>query len=603
MCGIVGYTGDKQAQPILLNSLSRLEYRGYDSCGIALAGSGITIYKDAVRVSELALNAPHSPGKLGIGHTRWATHGIPCQVNAHPHSDCTGRIAVVHNGVITNYQQIRQQLTAEGHRFKSETDTEVIPHLIEKYYRNNPGSPDGESLVVALSETLRVLEGSFALIILVEDEPGLAFARQDSPLILGIGNDGYYLASDTTAILEYTDRVIYLENGDSGFVTPESVRIFQDGHRVDREVHKVLWSAAQSQKHGYEHYMLKEIHEQPHIIRDCIAEYLSLLKAPFDFRSYNGNGNLRSLALLACGTSYHAALVGKYIGERITDITIRTELASEYNYYQNPQFIPVAVGITQSGETADTLKAMRRMKENGSRVVAITNVFGSTASRISDHTIYLNAGPEISVAATKSFTAQLTALVCLFLLYSNVDINLHNELIAELRRLPDKLQRVIGGENIVASSAVKLAEYDHIIYIGRGINYGIAMEGALKLKEVSYIYSEAYAAGEIKHGPLALLGREMPVVAIVARDNSYEAMLTNIKEIKSRGSPVFAIAEEDDDRITGIADYVIPVPRSADLFSPFTNVAVVQLLAYFTAKQRRCPIDFPRHLAKSVTVE
>lgn len=397
--------------------------------------------------------------------------------------------------------------------------------------------------------------------------------------------------------------MIYLENGDTGLITPQRAWIRQNGLKTEREIHQVQWSVEQSQKHGYEHYMLKEIHEQPHVIRECISDYLSNMKAPFDLWHNNGHGQGRNLVLLACGTSYHSALIGKYIGERLTDFSIRAELASEYSYYQNIKPVNMAVGITQSGETADTLKAMRRLKEAGSNLIAITNVFGSTASRISDNTIYLHAGPEISVAATKSFTAQLTALFCFSLLYSTVEPDLYHSLISELRRLPEKIQSVLNNEVIAVSHAEKLAEYDHVIFIGRGINYGIALEGALKLKEVSYIHSEAYAAGEIKHGPFALLGRRTPVVAIVSRDNSYEAMLSNIKEIKSRGSPVFAIAEEDDSRIMDIADYVLPVPGTNHLLTPFLNAVVIQLLAYYAAKQRHCPIDFPRNLAKSVTVE
>ncbi len=602
MCGIVGYSGNQPAQAVLLHSLSRLEYRGYDSCGIALTGSSISVFKDAVRVSQLALSLTGLASTLGIGHTRWATHGIPCRANAHPHLDCTGKIAVVHNGVITNYQKLKNRLIAEGHRFVSETDTEVIPHLIEKYYQTLLlGGRPGVSLRDAMAAALSEIEGSYALIVMAEGEPGLVFARKDSPLIIGLGDGEAFIASDVPAILDYTSRVIYLEDGDIGIATAAGVHINHYGQEIKRPEQKILWNVEQAHKGGYEHYMLKEIHEQPRVIRETLSNYLYPVELPFNF--HNINGNHRSLLLLACGTSYHSTLVGRYVIERLTDISVNVEIASEYNYYQAPQFVPAAVGITQSGETADTLKAMRRLKDAGSKVIVITNTAGSTASRIADQTIYIKAGPEISVAATKSFTAQMVSLYWLALLYSKMDVSRQNEFIMELRRLPDKIQRILATENIIAANAARLACYEYIIYTGRGINYAIALEGALKLKEVSYIHSEAYAAGEIKHGPFALLNRETPVIAIVGHDGSYDAMVTNIKEIKTRGSPIFAIAEEGDDVISELADHVIPVPKIPEIFSPFLNAVVVQLLAYYTAKKRNCPIDFPRNLAKSVTVE
>ncbi len=590
MCGIVGYTGWREAQVVLLNNLARLEYRGYDSCGLALRGSPLTIVKDAVRVAELAKTITPVKSTSGIGHTRWATHGPPCKINAHPHLDCTGSIAVVHNGVITNYEKLRKQLTEEGHKFISETDTEVISHLVEKYLKGN--------LEEAVNSALKVLEGSYAIIVIADNDPALVFARKDSPMILGIGEKEYFIASDVPALLEYTNRVIYLEDGDAGVVTPQGIKITHAGQPVTREENKIHWTADQAQKGGYEHYMLKEIHEQPSILRETISEYLSS-QSSSDISSFYGNN--KSVLMLACGTSYHAAMIGKYVTEKLLNTSVRLEMASEFNYLSRTPYFPLTIGITQSGETADTLKALRRAKEAHSMVMAITNVVGSTASRSSNYVLYTRAGPEISVAATKSFTAQLGALYWLALSQSSLSIP--EILLHEFRHLPSKVQEVLDMEEVIKLSANKLAGYENVFFIGRGINYPVALEGALKLKEISYIHSEAYAAGEIKHGPFALLSNKTPVIAIVMRDNCHDAMLTTIKEIRARGSPVFAIVEDTDTAIVDMADYLIPVPSIMDIFSPFITSVVMQLLAYFTAKKRGCPIDFPRNLAKSVTVE
>ncbi len=594
MCGIVGYTGKRQAQPILLDCLSKLEYRGYDSCGIALAGDGLKVYKDAVRVGELARTSPQLDGTAGIGHTRWATHGEPSQINAHPHCDCTGDIAVVHNGIITNYQRLRNQLTGEGHKFVSETDTEVISHLIEKYYH---GDLEG-----AVEAALCDVEGSYAIIVSLANESKLVVARQDSPLIVGIGDRENFIASDVPAVLDYTNRVIYLEDGDIGVVTPDGIKVRSKGAGITREEHKVLWSAEQAQKGGYEHFMLKEIHEQPKVIRDTLVEYTQTAEPIVDLERMRDAG-VESMLILACGTSYHAALVGKYVAEELLRIPVRAEIASEFSYHGHSLSVPLAIAITQSGETADTLKAMKRLKEEGCRVVAITNVVGSTASRIASQTVYTRAGPEMSVAATKSFMAQLMVLYWLAMSYSKADIRGLADMLMGMRQLPEKVQQVLDSEDMILESAKYLSRYDHAFFIGRGINFAIALEGALKLKEISYIHGEAYAAGELKHGPFALLGSDTPVIAIVARDNTYEAMLTNIKEIKARSSPVIALAEEGDEAIGELADLVITVPQTDALFSPVVNTVALQLLAYYTAKQRKCSIDFPRNLAKSVTVE
>jgi len=578
----------------LLNCLGRLEYRGYDSCGVAVSSSGIEVYKDVVRVEALKKALPRVSGTVGIGHTRWATHGEPSQVNAHPHCDCHGSIAVVHNGIINNFQRLKRQLISEGHNFVSETDTEVIPHLIEKYYHGN--------LEEAVEAALHDVEGSYAIIATRAGEPKLVAARKDSPLIIGIGDRENFIASDVPAILDYTDRVIYLEDGDIGVVTSDTIKIRRGGIEVTRGEHKILWSVEDAQKAGYEHFMLKEIHEQPKVIRDTLGEYAQATEPVVDLEVMRDEG-IESMLILACGTSYHAALVGKYIVEELLRIPVRAEIASEFNYYPQTLARTAAIVITQSGETADTLKAIGRLKEVGCRVVAITNVVGSSASRIADQTIYTRAGPEISVAATKSFVAQLMVLYWLALSYSKAGVRRLESLSMGLRQLPSKVQQVLDDEDIIREYANYLSGHEDVFFISRGINFPIALEGALKLKEISYIHAEGYAAGELKHGPFALLGSNTPVIAIVAQDSTYEAMLTNIKEVKARGSPVIALAGEGDEAIGELADSVITVPQVDALFSPVVNTVVLQLLAYYTAKQRGCSIDFPRNLAKSVTVE
>jgi len=593
MGGIVGYIGDKQAQPILLDCLVKLEYRGSDSCGIAVLDNSIDLYKDAVRVRELAKVAPQLSGVVGIGHTRLATHGEPSQANAHPHLDCSGNIAVIHNGVINNSQRLKQQLTAEGHHFVSETDTEVIPHLIEKYYDGN--------LEEAVEAALRDVDGSYAIIALTVGEPKLVTARKDSPLIIGIGDRENFIASDVPAILDYTNRVIYLEDGDIGVITKDSMRISRGGTEVNRKQHLISWSVEEAQKAGYEHFMLKEIHEEPRVIRDTLVGWVSEDKPAVDLAVMRGG--IESMLILACGTSYHAALIGKYVMEELLSIPVRAEFASEFNYYGQTLARTGAIAITQSGETADTLKAMKKLKDVGCQVLAITNVVGSTASRIADQTIYTRAGSEASVAATKSFMAQLMALYWLVMSYSKIDARRLADLIMELRQLPEKVQQVLDNETKILEYAKYVSRYECVFFIGRGINFPVALEGALKLKETSYIHAEGYAAGEMKHGPFALLGSDTPIVAIVAQDNTYEAMLTNIKEIKARGAPVIALAEEGDEAIGELADSIITLPRVDAIFSPVVNVVALQLLAYYTARQRGCPIDFPRNLAKSVTVE
>jgi len=594
MCGIIGYVGKRQAKPILVNSLTKLEYRGYDSCGIAVQGSGIKVYKDAVRVEELEQALPQLSGTLGVGHTRWATHGEPSEINAHPHLDCSGNIAVVHNGVISNSPRLKQQLTSEGHNFVSVTDTEVIPHLIEKYYQGN--------LENAVEAALLDVKGSYAIIVLMAGEPKLVVARKDCPLIIGIGDGENFVASDVPAILDYTNRVIYLEDGDIGVITKDSIEITRSKIRVDRQECQILWSREDVQKAGYEHFMLKEIHEQPRVIRDSLGECV-LSTEPLIDLELTLDMNLEDLCIIACGTSYHAGLIGKCVIEELLGIPVRVELASEFNYCCRTMGATAAIVITQSGETADVLKAMKELKQAGSRVLVITNVPGSTATRLTDQTVYTRAGPEVSVAATKTFIAQLMALYQLVLPHVTVNRRIGERLSVELRQLPAKVQEVLDNEYQIINCARYLSRYDDVFFIGRGINFPVALEGALKLKEISYIHAEGCAAGELKHGTFTLLNRDTPVIAIVTHDNTYKAILTNVKEVKARGSPVIGLADEADEAIEELVDLVVRVPYVSAIFSPVVNAVVLQLLAYHTARCRGCPIDFPRNLAKSVTVE
>ena len=594
MCGVIGYTGEKQAQPVLLNALSHLEYRGYDSCGIAVTGgSSLSVYKDAVRVAGLAGMAPELPGKTGIGHTRWATCGKPSAANAHPQVDCQGKIALVHNGVITNYLRLRRELSAAGHRFSSETDTEVIVHLIEKYFQGDFKN--------AVGQALKDIEGSYAFIVAMAGTDCLIAARKDSPLIIGIGDHENFIASDIPAILDYTNRVIYLENGDLAVVTKDNIQITRNGVPVVRKEQRTTWRAADAGRGGYEHFMLKEIHEEPHVILDTLTECLNRYEAaPMLVSDY---GRFTPPLFFGCGTSYHAGLIGKYLVEELMRVPARAEMASEFNYSGMVNSIVNSVAITQSGETADTLRVMEKIKAAGRRVLSITNVPGSSATRLADVTLYTRAGPEISVAATKSFTAQLVVLYWLVGSQSNLNTRRRESLTQEMRQLSSRVQQILDDSDAIRDCADYLSRFQDVFFIGRGINYPVALEGALKLKEISYIHAEGYAAGEFKHGAFALLNEKTPVVAVLAQDETHESMMTTIKEIKARGSPLVAVAPENDDAISEAADYVLTVPAINPLLSPVVNTTVLQLLAYFTARYRGCPIDFPRNLAKSVTVE
>ena len=594
MCGIVGYIGNKPAQTVLVRALKKLEYRGYDSAGIAVLDKGISIHKDTGRVEILERSAPTFSGVIGIGHTRWATHGEPSKVNAHPQVDCTGKLAVVHNGVINNCQQLKEELIREGHEFLSETDTEVIPHLIEKYYEGD--------LEMAVTEALGRLKGSYAIAVIVETENRMIVAKNGSPLVIGLGTNENIIASDIPPLLEHTNRVIHLDDGEIGIITKDTVRISKSGAETTKSVLAVDWSVDDIQKGGYDHFMLKEIHEQPNVIRKALIDYDPSLRAMAEGDSW-GNDAGKGLLILACGTSYHAALVAKYVIEELLAFPVRVELASEVNHRERVLPISNAIVLTQSGETADVLVSMKKLIAANCSILAITNVRGSSASRLASETLYTQAGPELSVAATKTFIAQLMELYKLTLQQPVVNEELREQLITNLKVMPDCAQRILDDESRISDCAMYLSQYSNVFYIGRGINYGIALEGALKMKEISYIHAEAYAAGELKHGPFALLQRDTPVVAIVSQDSTYDAMLTNIKEVKSRKSPVMALIREDDHETEKLVDTVIRVPNTHSILSPIVNTITLQLLAYHAAKYRDCPIDFPRNLAKSVTVE
>ncbi len=589
MCGIVGYIGAKHAQQVLFSSLARLEYRGYDSSGIAVRGSAITVHKDCVRVAELAARSAPLEGTVGIGHTRWATHGCPSARNSHPHLDCTGRIAVVHNGVITNYQALQKALLEAGHTFVSETDTEVIPHLIEKHYHGNLE----EAVGLAVAE----LEGSYAIAVINEDERKLVVARKDSPLVIGIGEGEYFVASDVPALLHFTNCVIFLENGDIGVLQDGGLQVRNGGREVTRELQNVRWTSEDTRKNGFAHFMLKEIHEQPRVVNDTLAAN--------DFsRFWPDVQSLKSLLIVACGSSYHAGCVGEVVLEELLGIPVTVRLASEINYRVHFPVPPEAIFICQSGETADVLQAMKKFKASGTRCVVVCNVPGSTACRLADEVLYTSAGPEISVAATKTFLAQLIIMYQLALhfqaRYRSPDgRSVRDEMIL----LPSRIQYVLDHQSRIKACAERLAEAEHAFFIGRGINFPVAMEGALKLKEISYIHAEACAAGELKHGPLALLETRTPVIAVTANDHTLTPMLTSIKEVKARKAHVIGLGAEGCAGLSAAADEVLSVPDTHPLLSPVLNAVALQLLAYYTARRRDCPIDFPRNLAKSVTVE
>lgn len=582
MCGIVGYIGRRKAAGIVIEGLKRLEYRGYDSFGLATINSKIRIAKKSGRISDGGSGAAGLPGTIGIGHTRWATHGIPNDQNAHPHTDCTGKIAVVHNGIIENYAELRRDLTSRGHIFSSDTDTEVIAHLVEEQYAGD--------LAVAVRAVLPLLEGSYAILVIAEGDDRLIAARMASPLVIGVGDREFFCASDITPLIDHTRRVIYLEDGDYAVLSRLEYTITHDGQMVARPVEEVDWDIQDARKGGFSHFMQKEIFEQPQVFYNTIH---AVRESP-DALAHLVRSRM-SIMIVACGSSYHAALLCKYLIESYCGIPVRVEIGSEFKYYTPPLNDPV-IGITQSGETADTLAALKMAKAWGCPTIAITNVVGSSVTRIADATIYTRAGPEISVAATKSFIAQLAAAL-------QIAGSLSDD-----SALEEALDRVnLGIEDTLTvpiDDAVSLCtQAQSIFFIGRGLYYPVALEGALKMKEISYIHAEGYAAGELKHGPFALLSPDTPVVALAMPGKTYPVMISNIKEIKARGAPVIGIGVAGDCELLEIADIFIPLSPSHEVAGIAMVSVILQRLAYHVADALGCDIDKPRNLAKSVTVE
>jgi glucosamine--fructose-6-phosphate aminotransferase (isomerizing) len=609
MCGIVGYIGNKDALPILIEGLRRLEYRGYDSVGIAIIPKGkIVIKKCKGKIKDLEAflkGEEISESRVGISHNRWATHGAPTNINAHPHQDCSGDIAVVHNGIIENFSELKKQLIEEGHRFKSQTDTEVISHLVEKYYKGD--------LKEAVSKTLKDLKGSFALGVISKNEPDrIVAARKESPLIIGIGESENFIASDVPAILRHTKKVIYLEDGEIALLTKLKVEVFgSDGKVRKKNIDIIKWSLDSAQKSGFSHFMLKEIHEQPKVLKQIVS---SRVKGNSEFTLEGINiqdeaiKEISNIIIIACGTAYHAGLVGKYILEKFAKIPVSIDFSSEFRYRDpiiNKNTLTIA--ISQSGETADTLAGVREAKKRGSSVISICNVLGSTLTRESDGVIYTHAGPEIGVASTKAYTAQLTALYLFaFYLAGIRNILPHAKIIKyldDLRKVPKQQESILKEQKQIARLARKHSHLGSFLYLGRNINYPSALEGALKLKEISYIPAEGYAAGEMKHGPIALIDEYRAVVCIACASKVYEKMISNIQEIRSRHGKIIAIASAGDKEIMELTKEVIYIPKTDELFSPLLVAFPLQLIAYHIAVKRGCDVDQPRNLAKSVTVE
>jgi glucosamine--fructose-6-phosphate aminotransferase (isomerizing) len=579
MCGIVGYVGYRQAAPVLIEGLKQLEYRGYDSYGIATMCDDISIHKKAGKVSDLSTGSSALQGVCGIGHTRWATHGIPSDLNAHPHLDCTGTIAIVHNGIIENYAGLKRELIIRGHSFRSETDTEVIAHLLEEVY-------DGD-LLMAMKLVVPLLHGSFAILALSKGNNQLVAVRNQSPLVLGIGDDEFFAASDITPLLEYTNRVVYLEDGDFADIRIDGYTFFQGSLMVNRPVHEIDWAPETVQKGGFPHFMLKEIYEQPEVIHRAIHS-LNDSNLPESLRK------ARSMTVVACGSSYHAGLIFRYLLESACGIPVRLELGSEYKYNPVPSS-DVIIGISQSGETADTLAAIKKGTCNNVPTVAITNVLNSSITRHADDTILMHAGPEISVAATKSFISQVGVLLQVVNLLSGRSCD---DILSHAGFAIEKVLLINFEEAVDLCSSA-----DHIFYVGRGPFYPVMMEGALKMKEISYIHAESYAAGEIKHGPFSLLSSKTPVIAICAPGPSYAVMLGNLKEMKARGTPIIALGSEDDIELIELVDILIPLEPAHTYIQVLTATVILQELAYYTAARLEREIDKPRNLAKSVTVE
>ena len=609
MCGIVGYVGGRQAQDVLLAGLGKLEYRGYDSAGVAVFRDGhIDVSKSVGRLGKLVEMLAQEPmeGTRGIGHTRWATHGRPSTENAHPHGGCAREFVVVHNGIIENYMQIKEELQAAGHRFASETDTEVIAHLLEENYRGD--------LLEAVFEVVGRIRGAYALAIMAEREPNRVIAvRKHSPLVIGLGSGENFVASDIPALLEYTRDVYVMQEGEVAVVTEDDVRCYDFARKpVTFTPLRVTWDALAAEKGGYEHYMLKEIHEQPKAVRDTISGRVSADGRRIVLPEFKWSDDeiraIDRIHIVACGTSYHAGLIGKVAIERLAKIPVDVEIASEYRY-RDPIVSDrtLIVGISQSGETLDTLAAVRNSQERGNRVLAVTNVVGSSLAREGDDVVVTWAGPEISVCSTKAYTTQLIALYLLggYLgqVRGTVEPDQIAELIAELQQLPAKLEEVLETAPLIDQIARSFSTWDDAFFLGRGLDFAVALEGALKYKEISYIHAEAYPAGELKHGTLALIVKDVPVIALVTQDDLYEKAVSNILEVKARDAHVLAIAWKGDEAIGKSVDRVLYVPRTMPFLAPVLLTVPLQLLAYYASVARGNDVDKPRNLAKSVTVE
>jgi glucosamine--fructose-6-phosphate aminotransferase (isomerizing) len=617
MCGIVGYIGNRRAAPIILEGLKRLEYRGYDSAGLAIYTDDgrleLRRAKGKLRNLEDAIRLNPVDGAFGIGHTRWATHGRPTEENAHPHRDCHGDVVVVHNGIVENYLALKRLLTAEGHVFKTETDTEVIAHLVEKHFQGN--------LEEAVRAAVKDIQGVFALAVLSRSDPGkIVAARSGPPVVIGIGDDEYFVASDVPAILSHTRDMFFLADGDMAVLTREGVRLSDfDGRPVNRQISHILWDPILAEKGGYKHFMLKEIFEQPRAVRDTTLgrvgqETGRIFLDEMDIRPQEF-ARFKQVKIIACGTSWHAGLAGKFMIERLARIPVEVDYGSEFRY-RGPIVPPdtLTVVISQSGETADTLAAQREAKQKGSKTLAICNVVGSMITREAAGTIYTHAGPEIGVASTKAFTGQLTALFILAMYLGqangNLDENESRRLVQELLHIPSQLETILSNNPVYEALGRDLYRATNFLFLGRGVHFPIALEGALKLKEISYIHAEGYPAGEMKHGPNALIDENLPVVVLATRDPSsddsriiYEKTLSNIQEVKAREGIVVALVTEGDEEVGKSADHVIEIPATAELLSPILEIVPLQLLAYHIAVRRGCDVDQPRNLAKSVTVE
>ncbi|MDI6732208.1 MAG: glutamine--fructose-6-phosphate transaminase (isomerizing) [Candidatus Margulisbacteria bacterium] len=609
MCGIFGYIGNKEAVPFILEGLKKLEYRGYDSAGIATLHKGnVFISKCAGKIADLETLLAQKPisGAIGIGHTRWATHGRPSDINSHPHDDCRGKIVVVHNGIIENYLELRRELADKGHKFKSTTDTEVLAHLIED---NMNGS-----LLQSVSRALSLVRGSYALAVISEHEPEkIIVARQGSPLIVGYGEEETFISSDIPAMLKYTGRTIQLDNGEVGEVVPKKAKFYSlHGKPVAKKIELISWDPESAEKGGYSHFMLKEIHEQPNAIRKTIEGRVEAESHKIHFDELNLSDEeirkINRVVFTACGTSWHAGLVGEYLFEQYAKIPAEVEYAAEFRYRQ-----PIidentlVIAITQSGETADTLGAVWEAKAQNAKVIAICNVVGSSIARDAHGVVYTNAGPEIGVASTKAFTTQLTVIYLLAVLFGKrkgiISDAQAAKLINDLIEVPSKIESILYREKEIEQIAHSMKDATNALYLGRGKGFPIALEGALKLKEVSYIHAEGYPAAEMKHGPIALIDQHMPVVVLALAGSRYEKILGNVEEVKARGGNVIAVATENDVLITEKADKIIYIPQCSEAISPLLAVIPLQLLAYYIAVKRGCHVDQPRNLAKSVTVE